>query len=112
MVDMAAQHRNGNASRHKTKRAELQPRPSQKMLRKQLLHALCRCCHVNAGQLEGLAVNGAFYGHVMTRMCRHLGATYTFLSSSFTNTYFAPCSLTHLVVHSPWPSFAPLAPHC
>src|SRR5712692_5966458 len=37
--------------------------------------------------------------------------TYTFLSASFTNTYFAPCSLTHLVVHSPWPSFAPFTPH-
>src|SRR4029077_1264392 len=37
--------------------------------------------------------------------------TYTFLSSSFTNTYLAPCSLTHLVVHSPALSFAPFAPH-
>src|SRR6266851_1096109 len=37
--------------------------------------------------------------------------TYTFLSASFTNTYLAPCSLTHLVVHSPWPSFAPFALH-
>src|SRR6266853_5239168 len=37
--------------------------------------------------------------------------TYTFLSASFTNTYLAPCSLTHLVVHSPALAFAPLAPH-
>src|SRR4029077_4639832 len=37
--------------------------------------------------------------------------TYTFLSASFTNTYLAPCSLTHLVVHSPALSFAPLTPH-
>src|SRR5947207_11826851 len=37
--------------------------------------------------------------------------TYTFLSESFTNTYLAPCSLTHLVVHSPALAFAPFAPH-
>src|SRR5207302_3071076 len=37
--------------------------------------------------------------------------TYTFLSASFTNTYLAPCSLTHLVVHSPALSFAPFTPH-
>src|SRR5216683_2382864 len=37
--------------------------------------------------------------------------TYIFLSASFTNTYLAPCSLTHLVVHSPALSFAPLTPH-
>src|SRR5437899_3530335 len=39
--------------------------------------------------------------------------TYTFLSASFTNTYFSPCSLTHLVVHSAVPalSLAPFAPH-
>src|SRR5882724_4201685 len=37
--------------------------------------------------------------------------TYTFLSASFTNTYLAPCSLTHLVVHSPALAFAPFAPH-
>src|SRR5580693_4564814 len=37
--------------------------------------------------------------------------TYTFLSASFTNTYLAPCSLTHLVVHSPALSLAPLTPH-
>src|SRR5437016_9307983 len=37
--------------------------------------------------------------------------TYTFLSASFTNTYLAPCSLTHLVVQSPAFSFAPFAPH-
>src|SRR5256885_16680090 len=37
--------------------------------------------------------------------------TYTFLSESFTNTYLAPCSLTHLVVHSPALSFAPFTPH-
>src|SRR5712692_8225248 len=39
--------------------------------------------------------------------------TYTFLSASFTNTYLAPCSLTHLVVHSAVPalSFAPFTPH-
>src|SRR6266481_3839042 len=36
--------------------------------------------------------------------------TYTFLSASFTNTYLAPFSLTHLVVHSPALAFAPLAP--
>src|SRR6266849_4699448 len=71
-VDMAAHHRNGNASRHKTKRAEPQPRPSQKMFRKQLLHALCRCCHVDAGQLEGLALYRALNGHVMAGMRRHL----------------------------------------
>src|SRR6266849_1348797 len=71
-IDMAAQHRNGNASRHKTKRAEPQPRPSQKMFRKQLLHALCRCCHVDAGQLEGLALYRALNGHVMAGMRRHL----------------------------------------
>src|SRR5262249_26126309 len=35
----------------------------------------------------------------------------TFLSASFTNTYFAPCSLTHFVVHSPALSFAPFTPH-
>src|SRR5438034_2430670 len=37
--------------------------------------------------------------------------TYTFLSASFTNTYLAPCSLTHFVVHSPALSFAPFTPH-
>src|SRR5215475_8140970 len=36
---------------------------------------------------------------------------YTFLSASVTNTYFAPCSLTHLVVHSPALALAPLTPH-
>src|SRR5579883_830762 len=35
---------------------------------------------------------------------------YTFLSASFTKTYFAPCSLTHLTVHSALPSLAPAAP--
>src|SRR5713101_2938831 len=37
--------------------------------------------------------------------------TYIFLSASFTNTYLAPCSLTHLVVHSPALSLAPFTPH-
>src|SRR5215475_14565418 len=36
---------------------------------------------------------------------------YTFLSASVTNTYFAPCSFTHLVVHSPALALAPLTPH-
>src|SRR5215475_4056005 len=36
---------------------------------------------------------------------------YTFLSASLTNTYLAPCSFTHLVVHSPALSLAPLTPH-
>src|ERR1700674_463990 len=35
---------------------------------------------------------------------------YTFLSASFTNTYFAPFSLTHFAVHSAWPSLAPFTP--
>src|SRR5712664_309192 len=70
MVDMAAQHRIGNASQHKTKRAEPKPRPSQKMLREQLLHTLCRR-HVDAGQLEVLSVHGALYSHVMAGMRRH-----------------------------------------
>src|SRR5215471_7814842 len=36
---------------------------------------------------------------------------YTFLSASLTKTYLAPCSLTHLVVHSPAWALAPLTPH-
>src|SRR5215475_8937190 len=36
---------------------------------------------------------------------------YTFLSASLTNTYLAPCSLTHLVVHSAALALAPLTPH-
>src|SRR5258708_19766207 len=70
MVEMAEQHRIGNASPHKTKRAEPKPRPSQKMLREQLLHTLCRR-HVDAAQLERFALHGALYSHVMAGMRRH-----------------------------------------
>src|SRR5260370_42470953 len=71
MVEMEEQQRNGNESRNKKNGAEPQPRPSQKMLRKQLLHALCRCSHVDAGQFERFAFNGALYGDVMAGMRRH-----------------------------------------
>src|SRR5260370_1555379 len=70
MVDMAAQHRMGNAWAQKKKRAEPKPRPSQKMLREQLLHTLCRR-HVDAAQLERFALHGALYSHVMAGMRRH-----------------------------------------
>src|SRR5713226_8905751 len=67
MVDMAAQHRSGNASRHKTKRASdrdaRQERTDQNLLG-------CSS-HVDAGQFERFAVHTALYGHVMAGMRRH-----------------------------------------
>src|SRR5271154_1019627 len=69
-VDMAAQHRSGNSSRHKTKRAPRSGRPSEKKISEQLLHGLCSG-HVDAGQLEVLAFHAALYGNVMPGMRGH-----------------------------------------
>src|SRR5207253_10673748 len=62
------QHRNGNASRHKTKRA-----PCRDARREEIGRDLlgCRSRHVNAGQFERLALYRALYGHVMAGMRRY-----------------------------------------
>src|SRR5258708_13763922 len=67
-VDMAAQHRNGNAQRRRRKRATRSGRRSWK-IDKDLLG-----CggHVDAGQLESLALCRALYGYMMAGMRRHL----------------------------------------
>src|ERR1700719_518504 len=68
MVDMAAQHRSGNTSRHKTKRA---PRIGTPVLKKTVKDLLDCRSHVDAAQLERFAVHRALYGHVMAGMRRH-----------------------------------------
>src|SRR5216684_780944 len=72
IVDMASEHRSGNTSRHKTKRAPRGSRDARhKRLKQEKLHALCGC-HVDAGQLQCFAVHAAFHSHVMSGMRRHL----------------------------------------
>src|SRR3989475_6875305 len=69
MVDIVSEHRNGNASRHKTKRA---PRRNRGARRGEFLGKLLGCrCHVDAGQLQRFAFHAALYGHVMSGMRRH-----------------------------------------
>src|SRR5712692_10156402 len=69
MVDMAGEHRSGNASRHKTKRA---PRGNRDARRGEFLGKLLGCrCHVDAGQLQRFAVHAALYGHVVSGMRCH-----------------------------------------
>src|SRR6266404_5562793 len=68
-VDMGATTSYGNASWRKKKKGALSGRPSRKK-EKELLG----CCggHVDAGQLEGLALYRALNGHVMAGMSCHL----------------------------------------
>src|SRR6266403_804880 len=69
IVDMAGEHRNGNASRHKTKRA---PRRNRGARHGEFPGKLLGCrCHVDAGQLERFAFHAPLYGHVVSGMRRH-----------------------------------------
>src|SRR5712691_8504797 len=66
---MAAQHRNGNASPAKTKRASQSGWGARQVRIVELL--LGRRCHFDAGQLQRVALHGALYGHVMAGMRRY-----------------------------------------
>src|SRR6267142_6780772 len=68
-VDMAAQYRNGNTSRHKNKTGAPTGRPLLTVVE----DLLGGCgSHVNAGELERLAVYHALNGHVMAGVRCHL----------------------------------------
>src|SRR5713226_4069832 len=68
VVVMAAQHRNGNASPAKTKRASQTRWGARQVRIVELL--LGRRCHFDAGQLQRVALHRALYGHVVAGMRR------------------------------------------
>src|SRR6516162_4301303 len=69
VVGMVVEHRNGNAGRHKTKRAD--PPSVCPPVKANDAGSALLAGHVDAGQLKGLAFHCALDGNVMAGMRRH-----------------------------------------